>query len=190
MGRNRWLDSAFGEKVRIAKRYPALHHRVPNYVKGMVGEIERVCQAFGQPEKLALGASGEPRQTLYRVRLSQPSIWEDYDGNTPGHAGNRDFRALARGVGVTMSHDHDHPPPRPDDPEPKSHYELLGVALNELLLEKGIFTADEQRYTSSKPSRTLPRHRGPRWSPAPGWTPDFKKTLTRRCPRGFRRAWI
>ena len=73
---------SIGEKVRIAKRYPTLHHRVPNYVKGMVGEIERICEAFGQPEKLAVGESGEPLQTLYRVRLSQPSIWKDYDGNT------------------------------------------------------------------------------------------------------------
>jgi nitrile hydratase alpha subunit len=46
-----------------------------------------------------------------------------------------------------MAHDHHHPPPQPDHPEPKTEYEILGMALNELLLEKGIFTADEQRKT-------------------------------------------
>lgn len=46
-----------------------------------------------------------------------------------------------------MAHDHDHPPPQPDHPEPQTHYEILGMALNELLLEKGIFTAEEQRRT-------------------------------------------
>ena len=43
-------------------------------------------------------------------------------------------------------HDHDHPHPlQSDHPEPSSHYELMGVALNELLQEKGLYTADELR---------------------------------------------
>jgi len=46
-----------------------------------------------------------------------------------------------------MAHDHDHPPPQPDHPEPQTEYEILGMALNELLLEKGIFSAEEQRKT-------------------------------------------
>ena len=50
-----------------------------------------------------------------------------------------------------MSHDHSthsHPPRHPfqaDHPEPDSYYELLGVALNELLQERGIYSADELR---------------------------------------------
>ena len=36
-------------------------------------------------------------------------------------------------------------PPQPDDPEPESYHELLGVALRELLIEKGVFTAEEER---------------------------------------------
>ncbi len=44
-----------------------------------------------------------------------------------------------------MAHDHDHPPPRPDDPEPGDYYRHLGTALRELLIEKGVFTADDER---------------------------------------------
>ena len=44
-----------------------------------------------------------------------------------------------------MSDNHNHAPPQPDHPEPSSHYELMGVALNELLIEKGIYSADELR---------------------------------------------
>ncbi len=47
-----------------------------------------------------------------------------------------------------MTHDHTTPhrhPNQPDHPEPSSSYELLGVALNELLIEKGIYSADELR---------------------------------------------
>jgi len=41
---------------------------------------------------------------------------------------------------------HDPHPAQPDDPEPRTEHELLGVALRELLIEKGVFTpADERR---------------------------------------------
>ncbi|MCG8359886.1 MAG: nitrile hydratase subunit alpha [Kiloniellales bacterium] len=47
------------------------------------------------------------------------------------------------------THGHAHPgqphPFQPDDPEPKSHHEVLGVALRELLIEKGLFTAEDER---------------------------------------------
>ena len=36
-------------------------------------------------------------------------------------------------------------PPRPDDPEPSTYYHFLGIALRELLIEKGLFTAEEER---------------------------------------------
>ncbi len=38
-----------------------------------------------------------------------------------------------------------HRPPRPDDPEPSTYYHFLGLALRELLIEKGLFTAEEER---------------------------------------------
>ena len=45
-----------------------------------------------------------------------------------------------------MSDDHSHRhPPQADHPQPVSHYEWLGVALNDLLIEKGLYTADELR---------------------------------------------
>ena len=70
-----------GETVRILDHNTPLHHRVPDYVKGHRGEIERVCSAFGQPESLAAGGDGRPYQTLYRVRLMQRDLWPDYAGN-------------------------------------------------------------------------------------------------------------
>ena len=43
-------------------------------------------------------------------------------------------------------HDHAHPhaPPQPDD-KVHSYYQILGIALKELLIEKGVVTADEVR---------------------------------------------
>ncbi len=43
-------------------------------------------------------------------------------------------------------HEHDHPHPlQADHPEPRTEYELLGVALNQLLQEKGVYSADDLR---------------------------------------------
>jgi hypothetical protein len=69
-----------GQKVRIQDRTPPVHHRVPSYVKGHVGTIERVCGVHGQPEKFIRG-DGTPGQRLYRVRLPQTTLWRDYTGN-------------------------------------------------------------------------------------------------------------
>ncbi len=42
--------------------------------------------------------------------------------------------------------DHHHPhPSRADDPEPTTHHQVMGLALRELLIEKGIYTADDER---------------------------------------------
>ncbi len=42
------------------------------------------------------------------------------------------------------AHGHEHSPPQPDD-KVHSYYQILGVALKELLIEKGVVTADEVR---------------------------------------------
>ncbi len=67
-----------GDRVRIDDRDPRAHNRVPRYVRGRVGVIERVCGAFGQPELLAYGGDGAPLQTLYRVHLKQTDMWPRY----------------------------------------------------------------------------------------------------------------
>ena len=69
-----------GQRVRIADRTPPVHHRVPSYVKGQVGVIERVCGLHGEPEKFIRG-DGEPRQRIYRVRIPQDVLWTDYGGS-------------------------------------------------------------------------------------------------------------
>ena len=69
-----------------------------------------------------------------------------------------------------------HPPLQPDHPEPSTHHHFLGLALRELLIEKGVYTAaDERRAIEAMESR----------SPAMGarivaraWSdPDYKARL-------------
>ena len=42
-------------------------------------------------------------------------------------------------------HDHGHPPQPDIDSEPMGYYQIMGAALGELLIEKGVITADELR---------------------------------------------
>jgi nitrile hydratase subunit beta len=70
-----------GEKVRVMKAYPPGHIRTPFYIRGCVGEIERLCGAFPNPEELAQMRDGLPAVPLYRVRFAQKDVWPDYQGN-------------------------------------------------------------------------------------------------------------
>ena len=76
---------AVGERVRVqdwdppnAPRKP--HIRTPFYIRGKTGEIERICGEYRNPEALAYGEDGLPKQPLYRVRFDQTHVWPDYAG--------------------------------------------------------------------------------------------------------------
>ena len=67
--------------MKVLKAFPPGHIRTPYYVRGHVGEIERICGAFPNPEELAQMRNGLPAQPLYRVRFRQKDVWPDYSGN-------------------------------------------------------------------------------------------------------------
>lgn len=71
-----------GDPVRVIDSHPPGHRRTPYYIRGKVGEIERICGEFPNPEELAYGFDGLPKRTLYRVRFRQKDVWLDYSGPT------------------------------------------------------------------------------------------------------------
>ena len=71
---------ARGARVKVRFAEPPGHLRTPWYIRGQVGEIERLCGAFANPEELAYNRPGTPAQPLYRVRFRQQQIWPDYRG--------------------------------------------------------------------------------------------------------------
>ena len=71
-----------GDPVRVIDSHPPGHRRTPYYIRGKVGEIERVCGEFPNPEELAYGYDGLPKKTLYRVRFRQKDVWSNYSGPT------------------------------------------------------------------------------------------------------------
>lgn len=80
------------------------------------------------------------------------------------------------------THDHDHQaghrhPFQPDHAEPTTDYEWLGVALNELLIEKGLYTAAELRDAIAEVEAVEPSTHGARVV-ARAWTDDdFRQRL-------------
>ncbi len=69
-----------GDRVTVRIGYPRHHCRTPYYCRGKTGEVERLCGAFRNPEQLAYGEDGLPKQPLYRVRFRQTELWPDYRG--------------------------------------------------------------------------------------------------------------
>lgn len=69
-----------GTAVNVRRGNPPGHIRTPYYIRGKPGTVERICGEFRNPEELAYGRSGEPRQVLYRVRFNLKDVWADYQG--------------------------------------------------------------------------------------------------------------
>lgn len=72
-------------------------------------------------------------------------------------------------------HGHAHAPPQPDD-KVHSYYQILGIAIKELLIQKGVVTADEVREAIEHRDSITPAN-GSRVV-ARAWTdPEYKKRL-------------
>lgn len=72
-------------------------------------------------------------------------------------------------------HGHDHAPPQPDD-KVHSYYQMLGIAIKELLIEKGVVGADEVRAAIEKRDSITPANGAK--VVAKAWTdPEYKKRL-------------
>jgi nitrile hydratase beta subunit len=63
-----------GERVRAINTHPKSHTRLPRYVRGHVGVIERVHGAHVFPDALVAG-KGEVPQWLYTVRFDSRELW-------------------------------------------------------------------------------------------------------------------
>ena len=72
-----------GDRVTARNINPTGHTRLPRYIRGKTGAVERICGEFRNPEGLAYGEDGLPKQTLYRIRFDQAHDWPDYSG--PAH---------------------------------------------------------------------------------------------------------
>ena len=71
---------AAGDQVLVKVGNPPTHYRTPMYVQGKTGRVDTLWGAFCNPESLAYGGAGVPRQPLYRVEFAQKDLWDNYQG--------------------------------------------------------------------------------------------------------------
>ena len=69
-----------GDRVHVRVDSPQHHFRTPSYIQGKTGVVVAICGAFLNPEFLAHGGSGLPKQHLYRVEFDQTELWDRYNG--------------------------------------------------------------------------------------------------------------
>ena len=69
-----------GDRVRVTAWYPPGHIRTPHFIRGRNGTIMSCAGVYANPEALAYGRDGEPKQPLYRVQFNQRDVWSDYEG--------------------------------------------------------------------------------------------------------------
>jgi nitrile hydratase beta subunit len=67
---------AVGDKVRARNITPVTHTRLPRYVRGRLGSIERVLGCHVFPDSNAHGLGEDPKW-LYTVRFEGPELWGD-----------------------------------------------------------------------------------------------------------------
>jgi nitrile hydratase len=73
-----------GDIVRVRSQETLSHSRVPAYVQGQTGVVERVLAEFVIPEDDAWGRlwKNGRHQTVYRVQFHQVDTWPGYKGPT------------------------------------------------------------------------------------------------------------
>jgi nitrile hydratase len=65
---------ATGDRIRAKTIHPPTHTRLPRYVRGHVGVVERVLGFHVFPDSNATGA-GEDPQWLYTVTFTGTELW-------------------------------------------------------------------------------------------------------------------
>ncbi len=65
-----------GDAVRIKINPSSDHIRTPWYIQGKVGSVEHVQGRYRNPESLAYGGTGLPKQFLYLVGFDHGMLWE------------------------------------------------------------------------------------------------------------------
>ena len=69
-----------GDLVRVGTHAPPGHCRTPGYIRGKIGRVLKVYGSFLNPELLAYGNPGLPKQPLYQIEFDQIEIWGRYGG--------------------------------------------------------------------------------------------------------------
>ena len=70
-----------GDRVRISVRYPVGHYRVPIYMRGKRGTVEKILEpAAINNEEEGFGRNAGSKGFYYRVAVPLTELWPGYAG--------------------------------------------------------------------------------------------------------------
>lgn len=70
-----------GDRVRVLLRSPIGHYRVPTYLRGKRGLVDRVIEPVAvDNEEEGYGRNAGSRRHYYRVAFEMREVWPDYAG--------------------------------------------------------------------------------------------------------------
>jgi hypothetical protein len=70
-----------GDRIRVGRRSPIGHYRVPTYVRGKIGVVQGVIEPVAvDNEQEGFGRNAGDRLHYYRVAVPMKEIWESYRG--------------------------------------------------------------------------------------------------------------
>jgi len=73
---------AVGDRVRISVRYPVGHYRVPIYMRGKQGIVEKILKpAAINNEEEGFGRNAGSKRHYYRVAVPLAELWAGYAGS-------------------------------------------------------------------------------------------------------------
>src|SRR5262249_38918882 len=71
-----------GDRVRVLTRAPVGHYRVPLYLRGRSGSVERVIEPRGlDNEEEGFGRNAGSKRHYYRIAVPMTEIWPAYAGS-------------------------------------------------------------------------------------------------------------
>jgi nitrile hydratase subunit beta len=70
-----------GDQVRVLVRFPIGHYRVPTYLRGKVGTVEKLIEpAAIDNEEESYGRNAGSKRHYYRVVFDMTELWPSYAG--------------------------------------------------------------------------------------------------------------
>ena len=71
-----------GDEVRIIRRFPIGHYRVPHYIRGKKATVERVIEPVAvNNEEEGFGRNVGSKRHYYRVAFPMTELWPAYSGS-------------------------------------------------------------------------------------------------------------
>ena len=71
-----------GDQIRVSQRYPIGHYRVPTYLRGKNGVVEKAIKPTAvDNEEEGYGRNAGSRGHYYRIAIPMTEIWPDYTGS-------------------------------------------------------------------------------------------------------------